>query len=177
MPNAESVILISEALEVRPNWLVLGRGARSESATIIAAAEAAPRFIVPLLDTRLSAGAGVLATENQIGEIILPPEVMAQLHRTDTKGLYMFESTGDSMYPTISDPAYVLVDTNQNRMGEAVYAFRMVDDLRIKRLRRVGLGDIEAMSDNPMYPPERIEGPEKEHFGLIGRVVWAGSVL
>jgi phage repressor protein C with HTH and peptisase S24 domain len=176
MPNAESAILIAEALEVRPNWLVLGHGAPQEAGQIQMQAMGMG-YKVPLLDTKLAAGAGADPLENRIGEVVIPDQVMEQLRRTSTKGLYVMQAEGDSMEPTVADGSYVLIDTDARKLTEAIFAFRYGETLRLKRLRRFGLADIELLSDNPMYSREEIVGPDKEFFEVIGRAIWAGSPL
>ncbi|UDF02993.1 S24 family peptidase [Asticcacaulis sp. AND118] len=179
MPSAESAVQIALALGVNPEWLVLGIGKR-ESRELYSddfGFTSPPDFSVPLLDTRLAAGSGVTAAENVIGNINMPPEVMGALRRDNTKGLVMMQAAGDSMYPTISDRSYVLIDTNARNLVEGIYAFRLENDLKVKRLRTVGLGDIEVISDNPIYPPDRIIGSERQHFDIIGRAIWSGTLL
>jgi len=170
LPAVTAAIAIAESLGVSVPELILGRESSVNSLRPVA-----PGFNVPLLASRLSAGAGLMAEENQIGAMPIPVEVMRELRRTDTKGLIMMQAKGDSMAPTVPEDAFVLVDTLSQVLTEGVFAFRFGESLRVKRLRPVGLGDIEVISDNPIYPPERIVGSEKEHFELIGRAIWTGG--
>ncbi len=80
------------------------------------------------------------------------------------------------MYPTIPDGARVLLDLRDTRLREGIFGFRLDDELRIKRLRRVSEG-VEILSDNPRYEPELLVGHDLERFAVIGRVWWVGAIL
>lgn len=97
-------------------------------------------------------------------------DLLRQIGRTSADGLGWVESDGDSMSPTIPDGSRVLLDLHDTRLREGVFGFRLENDLRVKRLRRVGDG-IEILSDNPRYPGEMLDGPtlEREQFQIIGR--------
>lgn len=172
MPSAESAVLLSDALGVRTPWLILGRGDRAEGAVTTSS------YRVPILDVRLSAGSGALgAKDRQIGEMAISPEIMEQIGRSNTDGLHFVRAKGDSMEPIISDGAWVLIDEKDTEFREAIFAFRLGDSVRIKRLGYFGLAGIEAISANPIYPPEGIEGELLNHFQIIGRALWAGTRL
>lgn len=85
---------------------------------------------------------------------------------------------GHSMEPTIKDGAALLVSlAAQHIIDREVYAFRLGDELYVKRLRKHNDALI-AESDNPdkdLYPDIRING-EKD-FEMIGRGLWQGARL
>jgi len=175
MPNAESAVVLAEAFGVRTEWLVLGHLPKhvhhADQGEI-------GYYRVPVLDVRLAAGSGAW-NANQIvhGEMIIDDELMREMGRTNTDGLFIAHCDGDSMEPEISDGAPVLIDSRFDRFREGVYAFRYGEHLRIKRLRLAGVGGYEAISANPVYPPERIEGPDLEHFAIIGKALRAWNEL
>ena len=80
------------------------------------------------------------------------------------------------MEPTIPDGARVLLDLKDNRLREGIFGFRLDDELRVKRLRRINEG-VEIISDNPRYEPERLVGHDLDRFAVIGRVWWMGAIL
>jgi len=168
-PGAFKAARLAESLGVSVTWLISGKGLPN--------AEAAGYVGVPIYDVRLAAGAASFAQGARvIGEAPFDLALLRMLGRPTGEGLGVFESDGDSMVPTIPDGARVLVDLRDNRLREGVFAFRLDDELRIKRLRRVGEG-VEIISDNERYRPERLEGHDLERFAVIGRAWWMGTML
>lgn len=168
-PGAFKAARLAESLGVSLTWLLTGKGLPN--------AEAAGYVGVPIYDVRLAAGAASFAEGAQvIGEAPFDYALLRQLGRTNADGLGVVSSDGDSMEPTIPDAARVLLDLKDTRLRDGIFGFRFDDELRIKRLHRVGEG-VEVISDNPRYPLERIEGPDLLRFAVIGRVWWYGAIL
>ena len=90
----------------------------------------------------------------------------------------LFTVKGESMLPTLTDGAVVLVNmADREVVSGLVYALIVGDGLRVKRLFRRPDGVIEMRSDNPMqhmYPPEPIYDG---NAAVIGRVVWQAGDL
>lgn len=168
-PGAFKAARLAESLGVNLTWLLTGRGLPN--------AAAAGYFGVPIYDVRLAAGAASFTEGAKvIGEAPFDHQLLRMLGRTGPEGLGVLTADGDSMEPTIPDGARVLVDLKDTRLREGIFAFRVDDELRVKRLRRLGDG-VEIMSDNPRYNPERLEGHDLDRFAVIGRVWWVGSIL
>lgn len=168
-PGAFKAARLAESLGVSLTWLLTGKGLPNAAAAGYAG--------VPVYDVRLAAGCASFAEGARvIGEAPIDQDLLRQLGRTTAEGLGMLEAEGDSMEPTIPDGARVLIDLKDVRLREGIFAFRLDDELRVKRLRRLAEG-IEVLSDNPRYEPERLEGHELERFAVIGRVRWVGAVL
>lgn len=81
------------------------------------------------------------------------------------------------MEPLIESGARVLVDTRDTRVREGIYAFRSIDELRVKRLRRLATGEIEIRSENTFYPPETYRPEEGDDFAILGRVLWVATTI
>ncbi len=156
------------------DWLILGKGDSPAS-------NDGDQFRIPIYDVRLAAGSGTfLEREKRIGEMPVDGAFLRSLGLSSAEGLGVVQAEGDSMMPRISDGARVLIclsDKKDNRLTEGIYAFRLGDQLRIKRLRPIGLGGVEAISENPIYAPERLEGEVMQHFEVLGRALWAGTIL
>lgn len=169
-PGLFKAARIAKATGVSLEWLATGVGSPNASQA---------GFIeVPILDVRLAAGAASLSDgAHQIGTMPLDHELLRTIGRTSPDGLVVLTAEGDSMWPLIADGARVLVDTKDTRMREDIFAFRVGDELRIKRLRRLGIDGIEVMSENPRYEPEVLSGDLLEHFSIIGRALWSGTPL
>ncbi|EGF92461.1 HTH-type transcriptional regulator prtR [Asticcacaulis biprosthecium C19] len=166
-PQADTAIAIADALGVSVPYLILGRGDGPRSLSRM--------NDIPLSELRFSAGHGWVDVGEIEGRVIgFSDDELRALGRTSIHGLKAFRAKGDSMTPTIPDGAPVLVDELDTQLNEGIYAFRVGEHLRIKRLRPVGVGGIEARSDNDHYPPEVFQGADLEHFKILGRVIWAG---
>jgi len=78
---------------------------------------------------------------------------------------------GDSMEPTLHEGNVVLVDRTQQRWQRGgIFVVATVGGLFIKRLQPKANGAVELISDNPAYPPERIESSDVR---ILGKVVGA----
>lgn len=169
-PSVEVVVRICKATRSSMDWLISGVGETPDQNDGL--------VFIPIYDVKLAAGQGsFVSRERRIGDMPFDKALLTSLGFVDGKGLGVLTAEGDSMEPMISDGARVLIDFNDKRLREDVYAFRLGDSLRIKRLRPIGLAGIEAISANPVYAPEHFEGDILNHFEVIGRALWAGTIL
>lgn len=168
-PGLFKAARIADALGVNLEWLATGHG--QPNGAIGGYRD------VPIYDVRLAAGAASFTDGAvRIGEMPFDFELLRNIGRTNTEGLAVLEAEGDSMEPLIADGARVLTDLKDTRLREGIFAFRLDDELRLKRLRRTADG-IEVLSENPRYEPELLTGQVLDRFAIIGRVLWAGSVI
>lgn len=169
-PGLFKAARLAKATGVNLEWLAHGIGSAN-------AAQAGFRE-VPILDVRLAAGHASLSdAAQQIGSMPFDNELLRSLGRTNEEGLVILTAEGDSMEPLIADGARVLADTRDTRLREGIFAFRIGDELRVKRLRRLGTDAVEVMSENPRYEPEVLTGEVMEHFAILGRVLWAATPI
>jgi transcriptional regulator with XRE-family HTH domain len=166
LPSALTAIALAEALDVSVPYLMLGRAGVADAA-----------HSVPILDANRALPDGGHDLKLYSAQITLDDHLLRQIGRSTTEGLIMVRAEGDSMAPVITDGAHVLIDRLDRRLREGVFAVRVGEDMRIKRLRPVGVGGVELISDNGIYPPERFEGEMLKAFSLIGRALWAGTKL
>lgn len=168
-PGAFKLARIAKALDVDLVWLATGVGKPR--------ARQGGHVDIPLLDVRLAAGAGSINDlAQQIGVVPMSREMLLAMGRANADGLRFVAAEGDSMEPLISDESSVLVDTQDTRLREGVFAFRLGDELRIKRLRRLGVDGVEVISENPRYDPEVLQGHDLEHFAILGRALGGFNV-
>lgn len=167
VPKFIDGVRLAKVLGVDPVWLATGLGSPNA---------ANDGYVgVPIYDVRLAAGVASFSdAADQIGEMPFDRGLLRDLGRSNADGLAVFHAEGDSMWPTIPDGARVLTDLKSTRLKEGVFAFRVGDDLRIKRLRRLVDG-IEIRSDNERYPPEVVKGDDADELTIIGSVLWTGS--
>ena len=132
---------------------------------------------IPRYDVHLSAGDGRLNEDNTtpLDHIPFTREFLQKkLSRSSIEDLVILEATGDSMLPTISDGALVLVDKSDEAKVDGLFAYIQDEFARIKRLRFMVGGEIEIVSDNNLYSPQILSKSDLEHFRIIGRVRWIG---
>ena len=129
---------------------------------------------VPVYDIELAAGDGSIAERGEI--IQRAPFRAAYLTaisgRTDFDSLAMFQARGDSMYPTIADRDFVMIDLHDTVQRDGIFAIALGNQARIKRLH-YGIGGINVLSDNQeFYQPETITGRQSDSLDIIGRAIW-----
>jgi len=85
------------------------------------------------------------------------------------KELLCLKNKGDNMQPDIYDGDVVLVN-RAVKYGDGIYAIRLNDTLRIKRLQWLTDGTIRVSSNKSYYEPETID-PSKSNgrFEIIGQ--------
>lgn len=90
----------------------------------------------------------------------------------DPAQLCRIKGDGDSMLPTIAHKDSILVNKAENQViNGKVFAFRVGDDIRVKRLYRQMDGRVRVVSDNPdkaQYPDEFLAADDMPE--IIGRV-------
>lgn len=169
-PGAFKLARIARVVGVDLQWLATGEGNPNGAASGYAD--------IPILDVRLAAGAASISDgARQIGVMPMDMALLRSLGRSSSEGLTIVEAEGDSMEPIVADGARVLVDTKDDRLREGIFAFRLGDELRIKRLRRRGVDSVEVLSENARYEPELLSGEQLEHFAILGRALWAATPL
>ena len=168
-PGLFKAARIAKVLGVSLEWLATGVGKPNSVA--------GGYVDIPLLDVRLAAGAGSLnELAQEIGTVPMTREMLLVMGMANAEGLRFVMAEGDSMEPLISDESSVLVDTRDTRLREGVFAFRLGDELRIKRLRRLGVDGVEVISENPRYEPEVLQGHDLEQFAILGRALGGFNV-
>ncbi|PZO04816.1 MAG: hypothetical protein DCF29_09400 [Alphaproteobacteria bacterium] len=169
-PGLFKAARIARTTGVNLDWLATGQGNPN--------AAKAGYLEVPILDVRLAAGAASLSdASQQIGAMPFDHGLLRSLGRSSGEGLVVLTAEGDSMEPLIADGARVLADTTDTRLREGIFAFRIGDELRVKRLRRRGSEAVEVLSENPRYDPELLEGHDLDQFAILGRVLWAATSI
>lgn len=108
------------------------------------------------------------------GEIVLPTYLTAEYTQSAPAHIHSLRVRGDSMEPTLLSGDRVFVDTKDTSVGQGglfVIIDRRWDEVLVKRLRRVIVGDaprIEVVSDNALQGNETVTLDEVE---VVGRVI------
>lgn len=95
-------------------------------------------------------------------------------HISSPTNIRLITAYGDSMEPDYRDGDVVFVDIGVQEVKiDAVYAFRLGDELFIKRLQRLPDGSINVLSTNEKYRAYMLSPQERGRAQVIGRVVGA----
>lgn len=125
---------------------------------------------LPLIGS-VAAGSPLLAVENQLGKVQVPPGLFSP--RAD----YLLKVRGNSMVDAgIFDGDLLAVHkTDEARSGQVVVA-RLDDEVTVKRLKRTGRR-IELLPENPDYEPIVVEGHDFAIEGLAVGLIRGGKAL
>jgi transcriptional regulator with XRE-family HTH domain len=169
-PRLDIAAVLARGAGVTLEWLVWGVGDGPD--------ESAGFVKVPRYDATLAAGAGSWNEgRRRLDDIPFTAAFLRKrLNRTSTKGLTVLEARGDSMEKTISDGALMLIDEDQKRITDGIFAFVLDGDARVKRFRKL-IDGIMLVSDNAAYAPETVSGNDQAMLQIIGPVLWVGQLV
>jgi phage repressor protein C with HTH and peptisase S24 domain len=168
-PSLFRAVKLADVLGVSLRWLATGEGGGQDDSSTY--------HMAPIYDVQLAGPtAAFLDAARKIGEMPIDSGLLSRISRTDTRGLAAFNVEGDAMEPLISDGARVLIDLEDTRLREGVWAYRIRDEVSVKRLRRLADG-VEILSENPRYEPERLHGDQLKPFTVIGRALLTARIL
>ncbi|MEF3192508.1 MAG: helix-turn-helix domain-containing protein [Campylobacterales bacterium] len=127
-------------------------------------------------DVKASAGGGAWNDESEWEKLWVAPHVEQMLG--GAKAIEKIEAirvVGDSMEPLLSDGAIIFVDRSMTTIGRGgIYVVATPGGLFVKRLLVKVDGFVELISENPLYPPEKLPPNEIE---VLGRVVGQVGIL
>lgn len=173
---------VAEKCEVSADWLFFGRGpmrpgAAGGPALLSRAAATADGelLLVPMVEARLSAGAGSLETG---GEVEKSYAFRADFLRRkgNPDAMVLMRVAGDSMMPEICHGDVVLLDqAKKDILPGHIFAVGFEESIYLKRIDTLP-GKVILRSANPAYPPVELDarGDLANTFRVIGRVLWAG---
>ncbi len=121
-------------------------------------------YQIDVLNVKASAGTGI---ENHIVEvidtIILDKNLFkTPINPTKTK---LIQVSGDSMFPTLNDGDFVVIDEAKSHGVDGIYAINLHNQILIKRLKFKLDGTIQIISDNKEYEME-IYNPKETQIPL-----------
>ena len=117
-------------------------------------------------DIRASAGSGAYNEAETAEQLNFPKSFLRQYFGIISfNNLSIIIGSGDSMFPTLPENCYLVIQQGNVREGEICVA-RIEDELYVKRLQK--LQKLKLFSDNKVYEPIELEG---KNFEIIGRVV------
>lgn len=130
-------------------------------------------------DVSFANGVGKVAyTQDDKPPLVFRTDFLRKLGVAEGKAVVV-DADGASNLPKIPEGAVVLVNTGDNeRLDGDFFAFRVGEDLLIKRLQMLDEIGVLATAENPDFKPkQKVYRPGDDDFEVIGRAVWAGSRL
>ena len=128
---------------------------------------------VRLHDQQFAAGFGALEEKSVMSSLAFPAPWLRRLGLTSASAALVWVK-GDSMEPTLKGGSMAMLDIREQEIKKhKIYAFRLGEELFVKRFERVG-ETLIARSDNPDYDSILIAGADQEQLQVFGEVVWSG---
>lgn len=124
----------------------------------------------PIMSVKASAGRGnehydVVTT----GELLIDRMLFKVL--PNLKDIRAIEVEGDSMYPTLKEGDYVVIEENNHFSGDGIYVLQWDSVLLVKRLQ-AGAGKIDIISDNQSYAVNTFNPTDDQRsFHIVGKVI------
>lgn len=117
-------------------------------------------------DIRASAGSGAYNEAETAEQLNFPKSFLRQYFGIISfANLSIIIGSGDSMFPTLPENCYLVIQQGNVKEGEICVA-RIEDEFYVKRLQK--LPKLKLLSDNKAYDPIELDGA---NFEIIGRVV------
>lgn len=173
------------------DWIVSGRPSTEEE--VLARLHGAPGLAeshrgyrpppgefayIPRLDVEASAGAGSLATEEDIGGMLAFRSEWLRRIGINPVTARALRARGDSMEPTIYDGDVLLTDTAVDHViDNGIYVIVHAGLVLLKRVHPTRDGAVTLISDNPIYPREMVPAAEVADLHIAGRVMWFGRSI
>ena len=160
------------------DWLIFGKEDSQSANEAGAPYLIDPNYAeVPLYDIEASAGHGSLFDSERIGSYLKFRKDWLAREGLHQKDLVAIRVSGDSMDGTLADGDAVLIDRSRKR-PDGVFAIRIGDALRIKRLQKMTDGSLIVSSDNKVYREEVIHPENMDQVEIVGQCYWrAGRVF
>lgn len=124
----------------------------------------------PIMSVKASAGIGnehydVVTT----GELLIDRMLFKVL--PNLKNIRAIEVEGDSMYPTLKEGDYVIIEENCHFSGDGIYVLHYDGVLLVKRLQ-ADIDGIEILSDNQSYGKRKYDPNDDQRlFHIAGKVI------
>lgn len=172
------VTKICDETEADPHWLLFGVPASgvAEVSTLIEKGWIdSERINLPLFDAALSAGNGLVAIDEMpSGQISLHEQFLYKIGGSP-QHCYVVQAHGDSMWPTIPDASYLIVDGSKTEVVDGViYHFNVNERSVVKRARWRMDGKLHLTSDNGAagYQEESFSLDRADDLSVGGRVMY-----
>jgi len=152
------------------DWLIIGRNENGQ-AECFAVTQDDEYSEIPLYDIEASAGHGSFFDHERISSRLKFRNDWLAREGLCKSTLAGIRVAGDSMDGTLADGDMVLIDRSRTK-PDGVFAIRIGDGLRIKRLQKMTDGSLRVSSDNDMYREEIIHPENMGQVEIVGQCYW-----
>ncbi len=156
------------------DWLLLGLGEGEVDDGYTALIGDPDYAEIPVYDIEASAGDGCMFDQEVITSYLKFRKDWLTREGLQSSNLVAIRVSGDSMDGTLANGDTVLIDRSRKR-PDGVFAIRIGDALRIKRLQKMADGSLRVSSDNEMYQPEIIHPENMGQVDIVGQCYWRGG--
>ncbi|WP_228141669.1 LexA family transcriptional regulator [Marinobacter sp. X15-166B] len=153
------------------DWLLLGLGEGEVDEGYAYGVGDRDYTEIPVYDVEASAGNGAFFDHEQIVSHLKFRNDWLAREGLHAKDLAAIRVAGDSMDGSLSDGDTVLINRARTT-PDGVFAIRVGDSLRIKRLQKMTDGSLRVSSDNEIYAPEVIARENLDQVDIIGHCHW-----
>lgn len=181
IPESSNILALSQWLDIRPEWLEYGRGAKRNDGISIKEVTLVKQWDnntpierdeveIPFYSSiELAAGYGSCAIDNQKAKLLRFSRSTLNQYGVQPSEAVAFKVHGDSMSPVIPDGSVVTISTGHTKIVDGgIYAIEQGDLLRIKILHRLPNNKIIIRSYNSIDYPD--ESSTLEEVKILGRV-------
>lgn len=99
--------------------------------------------------------------------------LLRSITRSPAARVIVVRPRGDSMFPTLLNGDWVLIDTTQRTLNldDKIWACSVYGAGAVKRLKAIGKSKVEVRSDNPIAGNREVDAGD---LVILGRVIWIG---
>jgi len=114
-------------------------------------------------DINASAGGGAINFDENYEILYIDNKII-------NKDLDAINVIGDSMEPTIKDGSIIFIDRNdKNVQNGGIFVIATTAGVFVKRVNLKSSGELELISDNPLYPSETVK--EARIIGKVAKIM------
>jgi len=149
----------------QPDRLPTATADRGESVEILA------------LDISVAMGSGTIIDDFVESEpVVFDMAMLRRLTRTPFDRLRLITGVGNSHEPRFHHNDQFLIDINDRQLSrlDGYYWITLFGAHALKRLRPIGRGKIEIISENPDFAPQEVDA---EDVRIEGRAIWVARGL
>jgi len=163
----EAVTNFCARRKININWVLYGQAAGMLDTNVEDALQ-----IIYHKNYRTSAGGGAINEEGDAcSYLTIDPEFQAMLGIKSGDSIEAIRITGDSMEPTLSENAILILDRKKTELiNGGIFVVNTLGGVFVKRIGLNAKGGIDLISDNTIYPPQTVEG---EEVTVVGKVIGA----
>lgn len=136
--------------------------------------DASPFLFIPQLAVKNSEEEGFAGEVIRREENMRPfPAAAVPMHSRDSDALSFLVAEDKAMEPLINHLDTVVVGPPVPKIQAGkVYAIRIRDELKIRRVFVKPNGNLRIASENPLFPEEEVAWEDREIIQIIGEVIW-----